>query len=101
MDDMHTVVTNSTVDGFLAALFAVLIIVVLADATRVCIKAIRARRPLETTEVPHQPSRLVAPAGLFATAEERMLLAETVGGGTIAPGGRFERDADRERAGSP
>src|SRR4051812_43302423 len=32
--DMHTVVTNSTVDGVLAALFAVLIIVVLLDAMR-------------------------------------------------------------------
>jgi carbon starvation protein len=101
MDDMHAVVTNSTVDGFLAALFAVLIIVVIADATRVCVKALRAGRPLETTEVPHQPSRLVAPAGLFATAEERMLLAESVGGGAVPPGDRFRRDTDRERAGSP
>jgi carbon starvation protein len=71
IDDMQTVVTNSTVDGVLAALFAVLVIVVLLDAARVWVKAIRAGRPLETTETPPEPSRLVAPAGLFPTREER------------------------------
>ena len=45
MDDMHAVVTNSTVDGILAAFFAILIIIVIADATRISIKAIRKRRP--------------------------------------------------------
>ena len=48
MDDMHAVVTNSTVDGILAAFFAILIIVVIADAARICVKAIRAREPLPT-----------------------------------------------------
>src|SRR4051794_28027657 len=43
MDQMHSVVTNSTVDGILAALFATMIIVVLLDAARVWFKAIRAR----------------------------------------------------------
>jgi carbon starvation protein len=71
VDDMHAVVTNSTVDGVLAALFAVLVIVVLLDSARVWVKAIRAGRPLETTETPPEPSRLVAPAGLFPTREER------------------------------
>jgi carbon starvation protein len=71
IDDMQTVVTNSTVDGVLAALFAVLVIVVLLDSARVWVKAIRAGRPLETTETPPEPSRLVAPAGLFPTREER------------------------------
>ncbi|MBH0247901.1 carbon starvation protein A, partial [Streptomyces cavourensis] len=36
MDDMRTIVTNSTVDGVLCALFALLIVVVLVDAGRVC-----------------------------------------------------------------
>ena len=51
LDDMQSVVTNSTVDGILAALFAVLIVIVIADAARVWVRAIRARRPLPTTEV--------------------------------------------------
>ena len=81
-DDMQAVVTNSTVDGVLAALFAVLVIVVILDASRIWVQAIRARRPLPTTEVPFVESKLVAPAGLFPTAEERAVLAEVNGDGT-------------------
>jgi carbon starvation protein len=65
MDDMHAVVTNSTVDGILSALFAILIIIVIADAARISIKAIRAGG-LPTTEVPPEESHLRAPSGLFA-----------------------------------
>jgi carbon starvation protein len=71
MDDMNAVVTNSTVDGVLAAFFAVMIILVIADASRVCFNAIRGRRPLPTTEVAAEPSSLWAPAGLFLTRAER------------------------------
>jgi carbon starvation protein len=71
--DMHAVVTNSTVDGVLAALFAVLIVIVIADAARVWAKAIRAGRALPTTETPYVRSQLVAPAGLVATREERAM----------------------------
>jgi carbon starvation protein len=92
MDDMHAVVTNSTVDGILAALFAVLIIVVIADAARIWVRAIRARRPLPTTETPFVQSQLSAPAGLFPGADE-----------ALAPAGpgRFTRDTERERVGGP
>ncbi len=69
MDDMHAVVTNSTVDGILAALFAILIIIVIADATRISIKAIRAGG-LPTTEVAPQESHLRAPSGLFTRDTE-------------------------------
>jgi carbon starvation protein len=69
MDDMHAVVTNSTVDGVLAAFFAILILIVMADATRITIKAIRAGG-LPTTEVPAMESHLRAPAGLFTRADE-------------------------------
>ena len=62
--------TNSTVDGILAAFFAILIIIVILDATRICIKAIRSREPLPNTEVPAEESQLHAPAGLFARADE-------------------------------
>ncbi len=70
LDDMQKVVTNSTVDGILAAFFAILIVIVIVDATRICIKAIRAREPLPSTEVPAEESKLTAPAGLFDRGEE-------------------------------
>jgi carbon starvation protein len=65
MDDMHAVVTNSTVDGVLAALFAILIVIVILDAMRIWVKAIRAGGSLPTTEVPPVESHLRAPSGLF------------------------------------
>ena len=87
MDEMHAVVTNSTVDGVLAALFAALIIIVIVDASRVWFKAIRAREPLPSTEAQFVESTIVAPAGLFPTAEERAVFAGANGGQT-----RFERE---------
>jgi carbon starvation protein len=75
LDDMRAVVTNSTVDGVLAALFAILIVVVIVDAMRIWVRAIRARRPLPSTEAPYVESKLVAPAGLIPTAEERAVMA--------------------------
>jgi carbon starvation protein len=90
--DMHAVVTNSTVDGILAALFAAMIIIVILDAARIWIKAIRAREPLPSTEAPHVTSRILAPAGLFPTADERALLATAGNGGA----GRFAREDRRE-----
>jgi carbon starvation protein len=64
MGDMHAVVTNSTVDGVLAALFAILIVVVILDAIRIWVRAIRAGG-LPTTESPPVESHLSAPSGLF------------------------------------
>jgi carbon starvation protein len=86
--DMEQIVTNSTVDGVLAAFFALLIILIIADAARVWIGIIRGRRPLETTEVPAQPSRLVAPSGLIATPSEREEMAKA-GNGRVS---REERE---------
>jgi carbon starvation protein len=90
---MEQIVTNSTVDGVLAAFFALLIILIIADAARVWIATIRGTRPVKLTEVPAQPSRLVAPSGLIATPAERAAMAAaTAGGGSR----RFVRDAERE-----
>ncbi|MFC9033143.1 carbon starvation CstA family protein [Streptomyces arboris] len=75
MDDMQTVVTNSTVDGVLCALFALLIIVVLVDAGRVCFNAIRDPESVKLHETPYVESKLVAPASLIATKEEKAELA--------------------------
>ncbi|OPC79707.1 carbon starvation protein A [Embleya scabrispora] len=58
MDDMHTVVLNSTVDGVLIAIFLVLIAVVMANAAVVCVRAIRAGGSLPTTETPWVESTL-------------------------------------------
>jgi carbon starvation protein len=90
MDEMHQVVTNSTVDGILAALFATMIIIVILDSARIWIKALRAGGHLPTFEAPKVPSQLVAPAGLIPTAEDRTIMA-TAGGD-----GRFARTEERE-----
>lgn len=75
-EEMQKVITNSTVDGVLSVLFALLIIIVLVDAVRVWIEALRATAPLPDHEVPHQDSQLWAPSGLVPTAEERRERAE-------------------------
>jgi len=74
LDDMHAVVTNSTVDGVLAAFFGLLVVVVLLDAARIWVKALRVGS-LPTTEAAYVPSQIVAPSGLVTTAEERKSLA--------------------------
>jgi carbon starvation protein len=76
IDQMHQVVTNSTVDGILAALFAILIIAVLLDAFRIWAKALRTREPLPLHEAAYEESKLVAPSGLIPTAEERQAMKE-------------------------
>ncbi|MEV5557976.1 carbon starvation CstA family protein [Nonomuraea wenchangensis] len=74
-DAMRQIVINSTVDGVLAALFAVMIVIVILDAVRVWVKAVRAREPLPTTEEPFEESRLLAPSGLIATRAEKEAMA--------------------------
>ncbi|MFZ3559744.1 carbon starvation CstA family protein [Streptomyces sp. BH055] len=71
MDDMHTVVTNSTVDGVLSAALALLIVVVVLDALRVCVKHVRNPQSSKLSEAPYVESTLVAPAGLVPTQEEK------------------------------
>ncbi|MFI6011990.1 carbon starvation CstA family protein [Streptomyces sp. NPDC051243] len=71
MDDMHTVVTNSTVDGVLSAVLALLIIVVIVDATRVCVRHVRRPALSTLSETPYVESKIIAPAGLFPTKEEK------------------------------
>jgi carbon starvation protein len=72
---MDQVVFNSTLNGVLQATFALLVLVVVANAVVVWVRALRAGS-LPTTEVPHSPSRLVAPADFFATAEEKAAVRE-------------------------
>ena len=96
-DQMQSVVTNSTVDGILAALFAVLIIIVIVDAARVWVKVIRGGT-VESSEAPEVESRIVAPAGLFWTPEEKTVLAGA--GANGGGGGRFEREESGTTTGS-
>ncbi|MFD4525917.1 carbon starvation CstA family protein [Streptomyces sp. NPDC058470] len=79
MDDMHTVVTNSTVDGVLAAVLAVLVIVVIADAARVCIRHVRRPALSTLTEAPYVKSKIIAPAGLIPTKQEKAEERDAVG----------------------
>ena len=99
IDDMHQVVTNSTVDGILAALFAVMIIVVILDASRIWFRVIVGRRTLPTTESPFVESKLFAPAGLIPTAQERALLAAANGGAVRTD--RFTRETAENAPRSP
>ena len=68
---MHTVVTNSTVDAVLSAVLALLIVVVIADAARVCVRHIRRPALSTLSEAPYVESRITAPAGLFPTKDEK------------------------------
>ncbi|HVD13390.1 MAG TPA: carbon starvation CstA family protein [Actinomycetota bacterium] len=71
IDDVGQIVTNSTVDGVLSILFALLIIVVIVDAARVWAQTLGGGREPVLAEAPAEPSRLWAPSGLFPTAEDR------------------------------
>ena len=71
IDDVGQIVTNSTVDGVLSILFALLIIVVIVDAVRVWAQTLGGGREPVLAEAPAEPSRLWAPSGLFPTAEDR------------------------------
>ncbi|RKN40539.1 carbon starvation CstA family protein [Streptomyces hoynatensis] len=97
MDDMHTIVTNATVDAAVSALLALLVLVVFADALRVCVKAVRHPETARLSEAPYVASRLIAPAGLIPTRQEREELAAA----GLGPGGGIpeqSRGAERVEA---
>jgi carbon starvation protein len=72
---MDQIIFNSTLNGILQSVFALLTLVVAVHAALVIMRAIRANG-LPTTEEPAVPSKLVEPAGLFPTAEEKRAIAE-------------------------
>ncbi|MFJ4684636.1 carbon starvation CstA family protein [Streptomyces sp. NPDC088789] len=71
MDDMRTIVTNSTVDGVLSAVLALLVVVVLVDAARICVRHVRRPALSTLSEAPYVESKIVAPDGLFPTKAEK------------------------------
>jgi carbon starvation protein len=81
LDQMQQVVTNSVIDGVLAAVFALLVVAVIVDAMRVWVKALRSPEPLPLTEAPYEESTLIAPSGLIPTAEEKAQMAGPKPGG--------------------
>jgi carbon starvation protein len=84
---MDQIIFNSTLNGVLQAFFALLVLVVVVHAAVVISRAIRVGQ-LPTTEEPAVPSRIVEPAGLLPTAEEKRAMAEherLVGAGAGRP----------------
>ena len=75
MDQMQQIVTNSTVNGVLQGLFALLTLIVLANAIPIWIRAWKSGQ-LPTTEVPKEASDLVAPSDFFATEDEKQAVRE-------------------------
>ncbi len=75
MDQMQQIITNSTVNGVLQALFALLTLTVVVSAIPIWIKAARSGG-LPTTEVPYEPSSIVAPSDFFATKDEKAAVRE-------------------------
>jgi carbon starvation protein len=76
VEEMQQVVFNTTLDAALTALFAVLIVIVLADALRVWVTALRGHRQPTGKEDPYVESKLWAPSGLVATRAERQVMRE-------------------------
>jgi carbon starvation protein len=74
-DEMNQIITNSTVNGVLQAVFALLTLTVVLSAIPIWIKADRSGG-LPTTELPPVPSRLVAPSDFFATKDEKAAVRE-------------------------
>jgi carbon starvation protein len=58
IDDAHQILVNTTVDGVLSILFAVMIIIVIADAARVWFGLIQGGEEPEMSEAPWQESHL-------------------------------------------
>ncbi|HET7691141.1 MAG TPA: carbon starvation CstA family protein [Nocardioidaceae bacterium] len=75
LDQMDQIITNSTVNGVLQGLFAILTLVVVASAIPIWVRAWQ-KGSLPTTEVPHEESHIVAPSDFFATKEEKEAVRE-------------------------
>ncbi|WP_326798399.1 carbon starvation protein A [Streptomyces sp. NBC_01808] len=87
LEDAETIVTNTTVDGVLSAVFALLVVVVILDAARVCVKSLRNPESVVSHEEPYHESSYVAPAQLIATKEEKQELAAA----GLGSGGGFKQ----------
>ncbi|WP_284229275.1 carbon starvation CstA family protein [Arenivirga flava] len=86
VEAMEAVVRNTLVQGTLSIVFVSLAIVVIVAALITTVRALRGRAAPEAEDAP-QPSRRFAPAGLIATAEERVIQREWDARGPREPRG--------------
>jgi carbon starvation protein len=70
VEAMQAVVRNTMIQGVLSVIFLVLSLIVITISVAVVIRAFRPG-PVRDLEDPETPSRRFAPAGLFASAEDR------------------------------
>ncbi|WP_338886257.1 carbon starvation CstA family protein [Rhodococcus sovatensis] len=86
---IDAVIRNTFIQGTLSIIFAVLVLIVVAAGTLVCIKAVRGGE-VEDNEDPEVPSKIFGPAGFVPTAAEREIQSEwnkLIEDGTVrAPG---------------
>jgi carbon starvation protein len=72
LEQTQQVIVNTTVDGILSIIFALAIIIVIADAVRVWIGVIRGKKEPELHEAPYEPSTLeVRPGTVTAMSSNR------------------------------
>lgn len=81
--EIDAVIRNTAVQGTLSIIYAVLVLIVLAAALMVSVRAVRAGS-LPTSEEPDVPSRIFAPAGFVATPAEKAVLQQWADAG-LAP----------------
>ncbi len=86
---IDAVIRNTFIQGTLSIIFAVLVLIVVAAGTLVCIKAVRGG-DVEDNEDPEVPSKIFGPAGFIPTAAEKEIQSEwntLIEDGTVrAPG---------------
>ena len=86
---IDAVIRNTFIQGTLSIIFAVLVLIVVAAGTLVCIKAVRGGE-VEDNEDPEVPSKIFGPAGFVPTTAEKEIQSEwnkLIEDGTVrAPG---------------
>lgn len=75
LDEMHTVVSNTAIQGTLSIIFVICALIVMVVACIRTIQALRGHNIIDT-EDPARPSHIFAPSGLIANRAEQNLQAE-------------------------
>jgi carbon starvation protein len=75
VEAMNAVVRNTFIQGTLSIVFAVLVLMVVVMSLWVSVKAVRGGH-VTSSEEPHVPSKMFAPAGFLATKAEKELEAQ-------------------------
>ncbi|GAA5042529.1 carbon starvation CstA family protein [Nocardia callitridis] len=74
-EDMSAIVRNTFIQGTLSVVFAALVVIVTIAGALVAFRAWRSG-VVSDTETPEEPSKIFAPSGLLATAEEKQVQRE-------------------------